>query len=314
MNTEYLRYMLAISEYKSISQAAKELYISQSTLSRILQNIEESIGINIFVRTNKGVTITNEGEIFLNRAKSMVAELDKFEHDYFQAIYPTNKGNTLIIGAHRTTPAVEAFIRYYNYKCKDSNNINLVYSEDTLSEIIENVAAGTLDLGIIDYLSNKEDETLRKCKEYGLNCVLLSDSPFCLQVREGHPLSKEKTIELDQLTPYVHVCFSDEDFSGINYCNNIDRFNWNMDRKRVVTNSRGVLRTFIISTDGYYIGNNAKCELLDSQETVCIPVANYPYSIKAAYIYHKNRDLSEDERVYLNFLKEIYQVSEHSIK
>lgn len=310
MNTEYLRYLIAINEYKSISKASKELFVSQSTLSRIVQNVEKSIGIAIFNRTNKGVAVTNDGEMFLNRAKSMIAELDQFENDYFQALYAPSEGNVLIIGAHRTTPAVDAFVQYYNLKCKDSNNLNLVFHEETLGEIIEQVANGSLDIGVIDYLSSKEDELLRQCKEYNLNCVLIADGPFCLQVRKGHPLSEKKSVDLSDLEPYVHVTFSDENFSGINYCTNTNKFNWNVDRRRVVTNSRGVLRTMILNSDCYYIGNNAKCKLLDAENSTCIPIENYPYTIKVAYIYHKNRDLSKDERLYIKLLQDVYKASD----
>ncbi len=314
MNTEYLRYLLAIGEHKSISKAAKELFISQSALSRVLQNTEKDIGITIFHRTNKGVEITYEGEKFLNRAKSMIAELDKFENDYFQSLFPQSEGNTLIVGAHRTTPAVEAFIEYYNYRCTQAQNLNLVFNEEPLDDIIEQVAYGTIDLGIIDYVSGKEDEILRKLQEYNLTCVIVSDSPFCIQVRKGHPLAEKAGVDLSELEPYVHVCFSDENFTGINYCVNADKYNWELDRKRVVTNSRGVLRSFIINTDSYYIGNNAKCRLLASQSTICIPVNHYPYTIKSAYVHHKNRVLTEDERVYLSFLTKIYRNADESLK
>lgn len=305
MNTEYLRYMLAINENKSISKAAKELFVSQSTLSRIVQNIENSIGITIFRRTNRGVTVTNEGEMFLNRAKSVIAELDKFENDYFQALFAPNEGNTLLIGAHRSTPAVEAFITYYNTRCKESKNLNMAFHEEPLNDIIEKVVCGSLDLGIIHYISSKEDEILRQFKEYNLRCIHLKTTPFCLQVRDGHPLSKYESIELEELESYVQVCFSDEDFTGINYCANANRFNWNIDRRRIVTNSRGTLRTIVMNTDCYYIGNNWKCKLLDGENIVCVPIANYPYTIKTAYIFHKSRELSKEERIYISILKDI---------
>lgn len=305
MNTEYLRYMVTINEYKSISKAAKELFVSQSTLSRIVQNIENNIGITIFNRTNRGVTVTSEGEMFLNRAKSMIAELDKFENDYFQALYAPDQGNTLLIGAHRSTPAVEAFIEYYNTRCKDSKNLNLLFHEEPLDDIIEKVVCGNLDLGIIHYISSKEDELLRRCNALNLSCVILKTTPFCLQVRDGHPFSTRESIDLDELKPYVQVCFSDEDFTGINYCTSDERVTWNVDRRRVVTNSRGVLRTIVMNTDCYYIGNNWRCKLLDSENIVCVPIGSYPYTIKTAYIFHKNRELSKEERIYISILKDI---------
>ena len=62
MRTEYIRYLLSIGKHRSISSAAEELYLGQTTLSSVVRRVEEEVGFSIFRRTNTGVTLTPEGE------------------------------------------------------------------------------------------------------------------------------------------------------------------------------------------------------------------------------------------------------------
>ncbi|MBQ3292507.1 MAG: hypothetical protein IJH43_09150 [Mogibacterium sp.] len=108
------------------------------------------------------------------------------------------------------------------------------------------------------------------------------------------------------MKPYLHISFSDEDLSGINYCSNIHAFDWRSQNKRILTNSRGALRSLILNSDGYYLGNNAQCELLGLENSVSIPVLDYPYTIKTAYIYRNERKITEEERIYMKLLRQIF--------
>ena len=64
-------YVIAVAECKSISQAAEMLYISQPSLSRYLSNLENELGVNLFVRTLNGTELTAAGKIYLEYAKEI---------------------------------------------------------------------------------------------------------------------------------------------------------------------------------------------------------------------------------------------------
>ena len=59
-------YVIAVAECRSISQAAEMLYISQPSLSRYLSNLENELGVNLFVRTLNGTELTEAGKIYLS--------------------------------------------------------------------------------------------------------------------------------------------------------------------------------------------------------------------------------------------------------
>ena len=75
MNLMHLKYAVEIARTKSISKAAEVLYMGQPNLSRAIKELEESLGIVIFNRNSKGITITPEGEEFLSYAKKTRGEI-----------------------------------------------------------------------------------------------------------------------------------------------------------------------------------------------------------------------------------------------
>ncbi len=77
MNIECLKYFQKIAKIKSISKVANKSHISQPALSQQIQKLEESLGKKLFIRSNKGVNLTNAGEIVLKYADNIVRTYDK---------------------------------------------------------------------------------------------------------------------------------------------------------------------------------------------------------------------------------------------
>ena len=79
MNTQHLQYIIEIERTRSISQAAENLFLGQPNLSRILHDMEQSLGFRIFERSTRGVRPTTRGTIFLQHAKSILRETEAIE-------------------------------------------------------------------------------------------------------------------------------------------------------------------------------------------------------------------------------------------
>ena len=84
MTLQQLKYILAISETGSMNKAAEQLYVSQPSLTSSVQELEKEIGIKIFNRSGRGVTLTNDGvEFTLKKSKknySVMATLDQITY------------------------------------------------------------------------------------------------------------------------------------------------------------------------------------------------------------------------------------------
>ena len=79
---QQLRYLIAIAEYGSINAAAQNLYASQSNLSTAIKELEQELGITVFTRSNRGVTLTNDGTELLGYAHQVIEQADMLERRY----------------------------------------------------------------------------------------------------------------------------------------------------------------------------------------------------------------------------------------
>ena len=82
MTLQQLRYLIAIAEYGSINAAAQNLYASQSNLSTAIKELEQELGITVFTRSNRGVTLTNDGTELLGYARQVIEQADMLEMRY----------------------------------------------------------------------------------------------------------------------------------------------------------------------------------------------------------------------------------------
>ena len=82
MNIQFLKYAVEVAKQKSISKAARNLFMGQPNLSRSIKELEDELGIIIFERTSKGINPTPDGEEFLQYAKRILSQIDEVEEIY----------------------------------------------------------------------------------------------------------------------------------------------------------------------------------------------------------------------------------------
>ena len=82
MTLAQLRYVITVSQVGTLSEAAKRLYISQPSLTNAIKELEKEMGVTIFDRTNKGVSVSKEGEIFLGYARQVLEQSQLLEERY----------------------------------------------------------------------------------------------------------------------------------------------------------------------------------------------------------------------------------------
>ena len=82
MTLQQLKYAITVADHQSMNEAAKELFISQPSLSNAIKELEKEIGISIFTRSNKGITISSDGAEFLGYARQVVEQASLLEEKY----------------------------------------------------------------------------------------------------------------------------------------------------------------------------------------------------------------------------------------
>ena len=90
MTLTQLRYVIAAADTGSMNEAAKRLFISQPSLSQALRELEKEIGIEIFLRNNRGVILTEEGKEFLGYARQVTEQYELMESRYVEKKVPSS--------------------------------------------------------------------------------------------------------------------------------------------------------------------------------------------------------------------------------
>ncbi len=305
MNIQTLRYLIQIEQYGSINRAAQALYVSQSSLSRVLKETEDEAKITIFHRTNKGVTPTYDGKQFLDRIRKVISEMDELERQYFGC--SSRPEATLLVATQRCSVVVKSFLDYFDWYCRDKDTLNLALQETTTEEIINLVRNDIYHVGILHYTSDNEADFLQMCRSLNLEQHPLHESMICAQVRPEHPLAKEVSITVDMLAAFPHVTFSDEDIPRINYCSDIVQFNRNILQKRIVVKSMGTLKQILRRTDGYFIGCDfSGLKIDDGPEMVYIPLQDVNFTMKTIWVHRQGHYLSDMEINFIEALQREY--------
>ena len=85
MTLQQLHQVITIAESRSMNEASRKLFVSQPNLSAVVRELEEEAGITIFIRSNRGIVLTPEGEEFIGYAKQVVEQYHLLESRYISS-------------------------------------------------------------------------------------------------------------------------------------------------------------------------------------------------------------------------------------
>lgn len=313
LNIQSLRYIVQVSAIGSINKAAEVLFISQPSLSRAIQDVENETGLVIFERTSKGVITTYEGQVFIEKVSKILREFEDLENSY--SVYDSMSKNeiSLSIGIERHYPAIFTSLRFYNRFCKDTDkHVNLILREGNREELVRLVYGGALSMANVHFMSDDRDTFLAELESLTLDYTLLSECPVCAQVSEDHPLANEESVTLEMLRPYPRVAFLDEDFTGINYASDMIQYDRHNIRKRIVLQERGTHREILANTHGYSLGAYYDIDHYTDPEIKlpsvikCIPITDVNERFNTIMIYKKGRVFNSYETEFMTLLFGMY--------
>ena len=204
MNTQHLQYIVEIERMRSISQAAENLFIGQPNLSRILHDMEDSLGFRIFERTSRGVRPTERGTDFLQHAKSILREMDLIE-----ALGPRRPvANRLRICIPRSAAALDIAGQFIAALPVDQN-LDVVIRECHARKALELLANGEVEIGIIRFRSEYREYFEEQMTQRGLNFEVLNKYRYQVLLSKGHPLAQKETLQRSDLTDLPEIVHGD---------------------------------------------------------------------------------------------------------
>ncbi|PFP68252.1 LysR family transcriptional regulator [Bacillus cereus] len=176
MDIRVLRYFIAVATQENISAAANALHLSQPTLSRQLNNLEEELGTTLFVRGNRKITLTDEGMFLLDRAKEIVDLIEKTEANFNQKSEIISE--EIHIGAGETE-AMQFIAQTIKKVVVHHPNIKFHLYSGNADDITTKLDSGLLDFGIVIEPANKQKYDYLKLPATDVWGVLMrKDSPL----------------------------------------------------------------------------------------------------------------------------------------
>lgn len=203
MTLQQLRYVLMVADKQSMNQAAQALFISQPSLSAAVRELEEEIGVTIFARSNKGITVTAAGNEFLGYARQLMAQYALIDARYLSGT-PVRK--RFSVSMQHYSFAVQAFIRLVERFGMDE--YEFAVHETKTYEVIENVARFHSEIGVLYRNAFNEQVLTKLLRDKGLVFTPLFDCAPFVYLWKGHPLAAQPRIHLDDLAEYPCLSFA----------------------------------------------------------------------------------------------------------
>ena len=196
MTLQQLRYVITVAQKGTISEAAKELFISQPSLTNAIRELEKEMNITIFNRTNKGVAVSTEGEQFLGYARQVLEQANLLESAYKTSVRDKQRFS---VSTQHYAFVVNAFVDLI--KELPQNEYDFSIRETQTYEIIDDVATMKSEIGII-YLNAFNEAALTKIiKSKGLCFNELFIAKPHIFVTAEHPLANKESVGVVAMWP-----------------------------------------------------------------------------------------------------------------
>lgn len=204
MNILHMKYAVEVARVGSLNKASETLLIAQPNLSRSIKELESDLGISIFERTAKGMSLTHQGEEFINMAKGILAQIEQVDQYYKQS---SAKKQKFSISVPRASYISEAFAEFT--LSLGNNPTEIFYQETNSQSTIKNVLENSYNMGIIRYAYNYDTYFKVLLEEKDLSYELLNEFSYKLIMSKNSPLSSKTNITYGDLGGYIEISHAD---------------------------------------------------------------------------------------------------------
>ncbi|WP_300409385.1 LysR family transcriptional regulator [Lagierella sp.] len=296
MTLQQLRYIIIVAEKGSINEAAKYLYISQPSLSNAIKELEEELKFSIFIRTNRGVTLSHKGMEFLGYARQVITQADLLEEKY---ITGAKQSKSFCASSQHYPFVSHAFVELV--KEYEGEDYSFTLNETTTYEVIENVKTLYSEIGIL-YLSNYNESVIRKIlSENNLVFEELVKAKPHVFIYKDHPLATKKVVDLKDLEDFPKISFNQGMYNTFYYSEEV--FSNLPVKKSINVSDRAAVVNFMMGLNAYTFSSGIFPEYLHDKDILSIPVSAKE-EIIIGTIFHEDVTLSEIGVKFYEILKE----------
>ncbi len=292
-----MKYIIAIVRCGSITEAAKQLFISQPSLSNAVRDVEKETGVEIFQRSVKGITLTSDGTEFLSYARQVVEQAELMEQRYCGK-KPSRR--LCSVSTQHYAFAVNAFVNVIS--ALDTDEYEFTLRETRTYDIIEDVKNFHSEIGIL-YLSSFNKNVIAKLlKESHLVFTPLFTANPHVFISSIHPLAKNKSITLEELESYPCLAFEQGEYNSFYFSEEL--LSTVPHRKIIHLSDRATLFNLLIGLNGYTICTGILNSNLNGDNIVSVPLET-DEKMNVGWIKNEKATLSVFAEKYISELKNL---------
>lgn len=297
MTLQQLKYVLKIVECGSINEAAKQLFISQPSLSNAVKELENEVNIEIFNRSAKGISLSADGVEFLSYARQIIEQADLLEQRYKHK-KPSRK--LCSVSTQHYAFAVNAFVNLI--RTSNAEEYEFTLRETRTHDIIEDVKNMRSEIGILYTNDFNEKVIMKFLNENQLTFNPLFNAKPHVFVSAFNPLAKKEYVELEDLEEYPCLQFEQGEFNSFYFSEEILSTVYH--KKSIYVSDRATLFNLLIGLNGYTICSGVLNSDLNGSDIVAVPLKSEE-NMLVGWIMNKKAVLSIEAQRYVDELKKL---------
>jgi len=266
MTLQQLKYVTTIANIGSISEAAKRLFVSQPSLTKAIKELEKEMGITIFDRTNKGITVSKEGERFLGYARQVLEQAALLEEQYKSQ---SGGKKQFSVSTQHYSFAVNAFVELLKGAEIDQYDVSL--RETQTYEIIDDVAHMKSEIGLLYYNDFNRPVLEKLIHTNELTFTELFTAHPHIFIGKTHPLAHKEVVSMDELEEYPYISFEQGDHNSFYFSEEI--FSTVVRPKHIRVRDRASLFSLLLGLDGYTVSSGVIDKEVNGENIISVPLS-----------------------------------------
>lgn len=297
MTLKQILYVRAVSKAGSIGKAAEALFISQSSLSESIQNLEREYDMVLFERTSRGISLTRQGEEFLKDTQLLSNIYQDLDDKYKNR--KSEREHFCVSSLHHVS-GIDAFEHIVSQP--RNQKYHLGYFEGNMDQVLQDVETNRSDVGVLFFTSDSRSTIIKACNRRNIFFQHMKYDLLHIYVHKTHPLAGRGSVTLAEIQQHPFISYEECHPSSARFTPT--RRQWDPQQQIISVSDRAMAYSVLALGSAYVTGSGYLTQEDCRRSLVTAPITDLG-QIEIGYICNPARALSELALEYIEWLKKI---------
>lgn len=297
MTLKQILYVRAVSKAGSIGKAAEALFISQSSLSESIQDLEREYDMVLFERTSRGISLTRQGEEFLKDTQLLSNIYQDLDDKYKNR--KSDREHFCVSSLHHVS-GIDAFEHIVSQP--KNQKYHLGYFEGNMDQVLQDVETNRSDVGVLFFTSDSRSTIIKACNRRNIFFQHMKYDLLHIYVHKTHPLAGRGSVTLAEIQQHPFISYEECHPSSARFTPT--RRQWDPQQQIISVSDRAMAYSVLALGSAYVTGSGYLTQEDCRRSLVTAPITDLG-QIEIGYICNPARALSELALEYIEWLKKI---------